>query len=380
MTEKHYRVAILGATGRGGYGHGLDTAFRGVQRADVVALADPDEQGRAQSGKRLGITELFADYRELLDRVQPDIVSIGPTWLTEREAMITAAAERGCHIYCEKPLAFELAAADRIAKICEQHRVRLALAHQWRGMPPVQKALIELREGKYGRILRMRARPKDDSRGGGEELLIHGTHWFDLMIALAGPPRWVSGHVSHVGRLATQADRREGSMPVGPVWGDSILAVFGFDRGILGTFDTTANVAPTPQRPASPPWDSVFGLTVECERATLQWRQPGDVYVYPAPGLLPDLDDLKWNKIWIEDWHFTKEHLPRNIRSEWLNLGNRVLADDLLDAIEEERDPLSPLKHALLITEMVQGTYASHFADGRRLPLPLADRAHPADA
>ena len=48
------------------------------------------------------------------------------------------------------------------------------------------------------------------------------------------------------------------------------------------------------------------------------WRQPGDVYVYPANGVLPDFEQLKWDKLWIEDWHFTAEHKPRAIRQEWL--------------------------------------------------------------
>lgn len=381
MPDKRYRVAVIGATGRGGYGHGLDTAFQDLPNAEFCGIADPDATGREQTGKRLGVTALFADYREMLNRVRPDIVCIGPSWLTDHEAMIRAAAEQGCHIYCEKPLTFDLASADAIRDVCQSHKIKLALAHQWRGMPPVQKALSELRAGKYGRVLRMRARPKDDARGGGEELLIHGTHWFDLMLAIAGPPRWVSGHVRVGDREATKVDRREGSMPVGPVWGDSILAVFGFDRGILGTFDSTANTAPSSNKklpPLGPEWDSVYGLTVECERATLQWRQPGDVYVYPAPGVFPDLEQLQWNRIWIEDWHFTPEHLPRPLRQTWLSHGNRALATDLIEAIETDREPLSPLRHGILITEMVQGVYASHFADGRRLAIPLENRASPA--
>ena len=106
-------------------------------------------------------------------------------------------------------------------------------------------------------------------------------------------------------------------------------------------------------------------------------RNGGDVFVYPASSSIPEDPKLVWEKIWVEDWHFTPEHQPRPIRQDWLAHGNRTLANDLLDAIEKDREPLSPLKHALLITEMVQGVYASHFADGRRLSIPLTDRNHP---
>ena len=112
----------------------------------------------------------------------------------------------------------------------------------------------DLRAGKFGKLLWTRARPKDDARGGGEELLVHGTHWFDLMIDIGGPPRWVSSHITVAGRDAVRADRREGSEPVGPVAGDNIAAVFGFDGGVRGLFDSTANTAP--KKDAA--WDSVF--------------------------------------------------------------------------------------------------------------------------
>src|SRR5262249_21754770 len=152
-----------------------------------------------------------------------------------------------------------------------------------------------LRAGKYGKVLRLRARPKDDTRGGGEELHLHGTHWFDLMIAIAGPPRWASRHVTVKGRDMQRTDRPEASEASGPAACDSIVAVFGFDNGVRGFFDSTANSASTAK---SAGWDSVYGLTIECEKATLQLRQPGDVYVYPAAGILPDLDALKWEKVW----------------------------------------------------------------------------------
>lgn len=382
MPGKRYRVAVIGSTDKGDYGHGLDTAFQGIERAEIVAVADDNAIGLQLAGQRLKVEARFADYREMLDRVKPDVVCVGPRWVTNRVAMLQTIAKTGSHIYCEKPFVADLASADAIRTVCDEHRVRLAMAHQWRAMPPVQRALAEMRSGKYGRVLRMRARPKDDARGGGEELLVHGTHWFDLMIALAGPPRWVSGHIRVKGREATKADRREGSEPVGPICGDSVLALFGFDDGVIGSFDSTARTAPSSRLPVhsdqpKPIWDSVYGLTIECEDAVLQLRQPGDVYIYPANGVLPDFEQLAWKKLWVEDWHFTPEHQPRPIRKEWLSWGNRTLANDLLDAVEKNQEPLSPLRNALLITEMVQGVYASHFADGRRLPIPLAERHHP---
>lgn len=315
----------------------------------------------------------------MLARERLDIVCIGPSWTAERVAMVEAVAAAGCHIYCEKPFLADLVSVDRARAACERGAVKLQMAHQWRASAPVQQTIARLHAGYFGRLLRMRARPKDDRRGGGQELLLHGTHMFDLMFALAGPPRWASGHIQVGEREAQRTDAVAAS--IGPMLGDSIVAVFGFDHAVRGFFDSTAGTAPTTrkQQPGeidNPAWDHVFGLTVECERATLAFRQPGDVYVYPAAGILPDIAALAWEKTIVPEWHFTPEHLPRDF-SKWLHLGNQILARDLMAAIDENRAPLSPLEHAAWVTEMVQGVYVSHLDGGRRVAIPLAERKHP---
>jgi len=45
---KKYRVAVIGATGRGDYGHGIDTVWLQLDNVDIVAVADQDEAGRAK--------------------------------------------------------------------------------------------------------------------------------------------------------------------------------------------------------------------------------------------------------------------------------------------------------------------------------------------
>ena len=61
-----FNVAIIGHTGRGNYGHFLDRSFEGVEDTAVVALADPDDDGRASAMERTGAKSCYADYREML--------------------------------------------------------------------------------------------------------------------------------------------------------------------------------------------------------------------------------------------------------------------------------------------------------------------------
>ncbi len=362
-----YRVGIIGSTQRGGYGHALDTAFKDTQLFDVVAVADDDPTGLAAAAKRLGGIRAYASYRDMLATERLHIVSIGPRWITDRVAMVTAAANAGCHIYLEKPLAATLTDADAILAACQLAKVKCALAHQLRTMPPVRKAFADIRAGKYGKVLRLYGQPTDDARGGGEEMIVHGSHFFDLMIAVAGPPRWVSAHLGVGDRDATLADKREGREPVGPIAGDSAEVVIGFDQGVRGFWNSTANLNRH---------GSIYGLTVQCEQATVCMRTRGEVFVYPGPTIEPENEKRAWEKVWIEDWHFTPEHKPAPL-NDYIHRGNQTLVRELVAAIEHGTEPTASLRDAVLVTEIIQGAYASHFAGGKRLPIPLADRHHP---
>jgi predicted dehydrogenase len=367
-----YRVAVIGSTGRGNYGHGLDSAFQDVQRAEIVAVADPHESGRQKVASRLKVPRAYADYRKMLNVEKPDIVCVCPGWVNERVEMVTAVAEAGAHIYCEKPFTSTLEAAHEMYRVCRKAGIKLAMAHQWAAMAPVRKIIHEIREGKYGKLLRVYIRPKDDSRGGGHELILHGTHHFDLLFAMAGQPRWVFGHLQVDGRDVTKADRNENIKFLGPIAGDSVSAMIGFEHGTRAFFDSTAGLADKAERG----FDNLFGVTIECAKRRIQLRAPGDAYLYGAPTVLADIDKLKWEKVWIDGWHFSPDRSPRSIRPKWLHIGNKILANDLIDAIQQDREPISGIERAMLITEVVQGVYASHLA-GRRVNIPLKKRIHP---
>ena len=48
------KVGIIGDTGRGNYGHGLDLAYEGLDQFDVVAVSDPDPVGLNDAVNRIG--------------------------------------------------------------------------------------------------------------------------------------------------------------------------------------------------------------------------------------------------------------------------------------------------------------------------------------
>ena len=82
-------------TGQGGYGHGLDRVFQGLNSVALVAVADADQVGLRHGGERLGVSHLYDDCNRMLAREKPDLGSIAPSWVSERVPMIEAAVAAG---------------------------------------------------------------------------------------------------------------------------------------------------------------------------------------------------------------------------------------------------------------------------------------------
>src|SRR5690348_2560292 len=223
---RKYRVAVIGRTGRGNYGHGLDVVWKEFDNVEVAAVADPDEKGRAACAKRIGARNAYADYRAMLEKEKPHIVSVADRYLDAHRDMVVACAKAGASIFLEKPMARTLAEADEMVTACETHHVKLAIAHQTRYSPRLARVRELVADGKLGDLLEMHARGKEDARGGGQDLMVLGTHLFDLMRFLAGDPRWCFARVLQNGKPATKADVREGGENMGPVLGDDIYAVY----------------------------------------------------------------------------------------------------------------------------------------------------------
>lgn len=91
MAEKSIRVAVIGRTGKGNYGYGLDTIWLQVPNVEIVAVADENEKGRADAIAKLKAKAGYADYKEMLAK--------------------------------EKPVARTLAEADEMVAVYESHRL-----------------------------------------------------------------------------------------------------------------------------------------------------------------------------------------------------------------------------------------------------------------
>jgi predicted dehydrogenase len=86
-------------------------AFRGDSRCVVTALAGRTLEGTAAMAAELGIPGSYAGWRALLAQGAIDAISIAVP-PAEQPAIIVEAARHGKHVFCEKPLASTVSAAE----------------------------------------------------------------------------------------------------------------------------------------------------------------------------------------------------------------------------------------------------------------------------
>ena len=231
------RVGIIGRTGKGDYGHHLDTAYQWVPEVEVVAVADEDTSGLKRAAMRTGANGLYADYREMLVAEELDLVNVCPRWLDCHAEMVIAAAESGVRgILCEKPMAQTLADADEMVEACRKNGVRMAVAHRRANAYELHaKKIVD--EGVSGEVQVIRTHGKADHRSGAEDLMVLGTHMMDSMRYFADAnPVWAHGHVTQDGCEVTARDAREGDEGIGLIAGNGVSAYYAFANGVTGHF------------------------------------------------------------------------------------------------------------------------------------------------
>jgi len=356
------KAAIVGHSGRGDYGHGMDICFTDVPGVSVVAIADPVEAGRAKAAARSKAVRQYDDYRQMLDRESPDLVSVATRWSDQHREMALAAIAAGAHVFMEKPITPTLAEADEIVAAADKAGRKVAVAHQMRMGPSVVHLWQKVQEGLIGDLLQMHAFGKQDARAGGEDLLVLGVHLFDLMRLFAGDPRSCTARVTHQGREITKGDGRAVREQIGKVAGDEVFASFAFDKGINGTFTSKGRLKDVSghwgvelvgskgsARILTDIWPRVFWKPIQAWSS--EGRDDRWVPVDGDPGRAPDVDKST-------------------------TAANRRIVDDLVLSAKENRDPVCSGRNATAALEMVMSIYHATL-QGRRTEFPLKDRSHP---
>jgi predicted dehydrogenase len=278
--------------------------------------------------------------------------------------MVLAAVERGVRgIYLEKPLCRTLEEADAMIAACEKHKVKLAVAHQTRYSPKLKVVCDLIASGKIGKLLEIRARGKEDSRGGAEDLWVLGPHVLDLMQHLGGAPQWCFATVFEKGRSISKKDVRPGKEGIGLLAGDEVHATYRLAGGAMGTFDSLREAGGGPR----------FGIWVFGSKGVIEMSTN---YMPPA-SLLPH---TSWSvsrgkKNWVE---ITSAGLgkPETLKDVTPHHGNVLAVKDLIEAVVKDRQPIADITDARTALEMVVAVFESQ-RRGTPVKIPLENRKDP---
>jgi len=186
--SKQYKAAIVGC---GSIGQAHMQGYERLNNVDVVAVVDPLEPARKMYMDEYGIPNGYETIAEMLEKSEPDIVSVC-VWHLLHDS-VTAEVAIGPSvkgIICEKPMAIGMGRADAMVDVCEANQVKLAISHQRRFTPGWEKAKELVESGAIGIPLRADLRVK-------EGLANWGTHSIDGARYILGDPiaEWVMGAV-----------------------------------------------------------------------------------------------------------------------------------------------------------------------------------------
>ena len=145
------RVAVIGAAGMGGYS--VDCALR----ENLVALVDVDEQRIADvmkgRVKETAKPKVFYDYRKMLDECHKDIdvVLIGTPDHHHAPAAIRAI-NYGKHVFCQKPLAHNIAECYALAKAAREKKVLTQMGNQYYCGETIRRVAEYIAAGAIGTV------------------------------------------------------------------------------------------------------------------------------------------------------------------------------------------------------------------------------------
>ena len=293
----------------------------------------------------------YTDYREMIKKERPELVSIALPSLLHAEAALFAIGE-GVNVIIEKPIAMSMAEADAIVEAADRTGVTVGACHQNRFNKAVQEMRAALEAGRFGRLshgaVTVRwSRGEDyykqaDWRGtwaaDGGALMNQCIHGIDLL-------RWMCGDelISVYGVTRRALHDCMQAEDVG-------AAVLTFANGVIATVEGTVNLADD-----------------DLEEHLSLFGENGSV----------KLGGTSAND--IEYWHFkdAPEETKDGFHEKTINVygnGHTSLFRDVADAVAQGRAPYVDARAGRRALETVLAVYQSSYT-GRPVTLPLGNVA-----
>ena len=349
-------------------------ALAASSRFDLVGVADTDPQRAAAAAEQFDLEHAFTSHTELVDAVAPDAVVVA-TPPSSHAPLGLELLGRRVHLLVEKPLARDTSECGALIEAAEAAGVTLAVGHEKRFHPTLQKVGALLAGGAIGKPFHcgvhwgssaklepellvpdgFRAgyewRWRDAAVGGGL-LQDHLPHYVDLVRHwLAREPVTVFAQCRNVARDVLHWPERDSR------WDDFGLALVMFEGGLLLRFETSVV-----GRSLSPLWSLGSGVG--------EWTEYA--YVLGSEGQLV-FDLLPWDSgehgriaLWQlsaardgRGWTWVEQPEPARRAGGAAASMFAQQADSWADLIEGRPSAIATGEDGLVATSAVEAAYRS---------------------
>jgi myo-inositol 2-dehydrogenase/D-chiro-inositol 1-dehydrogenase len=231
--NRKINFAVIG-TGRMGSVHVANIVNK-VPEANLVAVCDIRLDVAQAVADRWGITRVVQDYHELLADETIEAVLIATTTSTHAE-VIKDCAKAGKHIFCEKPIALDLARIDEALEAVEQAGVKLQVGFNRRFDKNFQRVKEIVQSGELGRTCMLKITNRDPELPSKEFLRVSGGLFLDMTIHDFDMAQFQIGEVTEVyatGSVLIDSELEEfGDL-------DTALITLRFKDGTIGSIDNS---------------------------------------------------------------------------------------------------------------------------------------------
>lgn len=174
-------------------------AFKMCENAEIISVSSASLANAESTAKEFNIPHYTNNWRETVENKDVDLVCITtPPNLHYKQTLY--ALEHGKHILCEKPIAMNVAEAEKMTKAAQGKGVLALIDHELRFQSGRQKAYKMLRDGVIGKIRHVKYIFRNAQRGdvnipwnwwsdeaqGGGTLGAIGSHAIDTMLWFLG--------------------------------------------------------------------------------------------------------------------------------------------------------------------------------------------------
>lgn len=320
---------------------------------EIVGLCDVEPENMLDKIKKFNLPQsipLYTDYKELLEKEQPQLVAIC-TESGKHGQIAIDCIEAGSNLIIEKPIALSLEEADAIIAKAKEKNVKVSACHQNRFNKSIQKIREAVEQERFGRLLHGTAHIRWNRgedyykqapwRGTWEQdggaLMNQCIHNIDLL-------RWMMG--DEIVEVVGMTDNLNHNFIEAEDLG---LALIKFANGSYGIVEGTTNIFPNNLEETL----YIFG-----ERGTVK-----------AGGKSVNL---------IEEWQFADNlDNPEEVKAKYhenppsvYGFGHKPLYADVIEAIHNDRQPYVTAEDGRRALELVLAIYKSA-SEGKSVKFPL---------